>query len=122
MATASSSATPPPGCPRAALPYDVILVNSLLHHLDDRAVTAALGSAASLLAPGGAIHILDLELPSDRGLARFLAEHDRGDHVRPRDSWLALLGGVLQIQTFEPYALRVAGKPLWNMFYVRATG
>ena len=68
------------------------------------------------------MHVLDLELPAERGVARFLALNDRGDHVRTRDSWLALLGGELRLETFEPYPLTVAGRPLWHMFYARGTG
>ena len=107
------------GLPESKAPFDLILVNSLLHHLDDRAVKAVLDAAAPLLAPGGAIHVLDLELPPDRGLARWLALHDRGDHVRPRESWLELLRGALSVETFEPYPLTLLGRPLWNMFYAR---
>jgi SAM-dependent methyltransferase len=110
------------GLPQSGAPYDVVFVNSLLHHLADDAVTAVLHSATALLAPDGAVHVLDLELPAERSIARFLALNDRGDHVRTRDSWLALLGAVLRIETFEPYPLAVAHRrPLWNMFYARGT-
>lgn len=54
--------------PRLGAPYDFILLNSLMHHLDDGQVDAVLGHAAEVLAPGGAIHILDLELPDEQGL------------------------------------------------------
>ncbi len=107
------------GLPPEGAPYDMVLVNSLLHHLDDGAVTRVLGAATALLAPDGAVHVLDLELPARRSLARFLALNDRGDHVRPRADWLELLGASLRLETFEPYPLAVAGRPLWNMFYAR---
>ncbi len=54
--------------PRLGAPYDFILLNSLMHHLDDGQVDAVLGHSAEVLAPGGAIHILDLELPDEQGL------------------------------------------------------
>lgn len=107
--------------PETGAPYDVILVNSLLHHLDDEQVAGTLRGATGLLADGGAIHILDLELPSRKGVARFLAEHDRGDYVRPRDAWRTLLDGLLHVDEFEPYPLGIAGRALWNMFYARGT-
>jgi SAM-dependent methyltransferase len=107
--------------PTTGAPYDVILVNSLLHHLDDEQVAAVLRQAVTMLAPEGAVHILDLELPAERGIARFLATHDRGNFVRSRDAWRALLDGLLRIEKFEPYPLSLAGRPLWNMFYVRGT-
>jgi SAM-dependent methyltransferase len=105
--------------PEGGAPYDMVLVNSLLHHLDDDAVMRVLDSVTELLAPGGLVHILDLELPGEGGIARFLAVNDRGNHVRAREHWLALLGSVLRIETFQPYPLTVAGRTLWNMFYVR---
>jgi len=27
----------------------------------------------------------------------------------------------MRIETFEPYPLALAGRPLWNMFYARGT-
>ncbi len=103
--------------PRSGAPYDFILLNSLMHHLDDGQVDAVLGHAAEVLAPGGAIHILDLELPDEQGLPRFLARHDRGDFPRRREAWQVLLGRSLSLEVFEPYALTVGRRPLWKMFY-----
>lgn len=105
--------------PTDGAPYDCILSNSLLHHLDDEEVDAVLTAAAGLLAPDGAIHILDLELPSERGAAQFLARHDRGDHPRPREDWRRLIGRSVDIREFEPYPLRLGGSALWRMFYCR---
>jgi len=107
--------------PDSGAPYDVILVNSLLHHLDDDQVAGTLRGATALLAEGGAIHVLDLELPSRRSVARFLAEHDRGDYVRPRERWRALLDSLVDVEIFQPYPLGIRGRALWNMFYARAT-
>ncbi len=56
------------------------------------------------------------------GVSQVLALHDRGDHVRPRASWLELLGRALSLETFEPYPLTLLGRPLWNMFYARGVG
>ena len=108
------------GLPGIGAPYDFILVNSLLHHLDDEQATVVLAQAAKLLSSGGAIHILDLELPAEQGLPRFLAQHDRGDFPRPRKEWRVLLEKTLQIEKLEPYALTAMGRPLWQMFYCRA--
>ncbi len=101
-------------------PYDLVLINSLLHHLDDRQVDAVLGGAAELLAPGGEVHILDLELPETPGAARFLAVHDRGDFPRPREDWSQLLARSLEIKSYEPFALRLATLRLWHMFHAVA--
>ena len=49
--------------------FDLILMNSLMHHLDDAGVAHLLGSLPTLLADDGEIHILDLVL-AERGLPR----------------------------------------------------
>jgi SAM-dependent methyltransferase len=103
--------------PDRGAPYDVVLVNSLLHHLDDDGVRNVLRRASKLLAPEGAIHILDLELPPRRGVDRWLALHDRGDHPRLRARWQTLLAESITVETFEPYPLGLPGFPLWNMFH-----
>jgi SAM-dependent methyltransferase len=107
--------------PDSGAPYDFILANSLLHHLDDAQVESVLSRAASLLAPNGAIHILDHEIPTEPGIARFLTLHDRGNFMRPRDEWRSLLGNTLSITPFEFFPLRGAGRTLWTMFYCRGT-
>jgi SAM-dependent methyltransferase len=105
--------------PTRGAPYDLVLVNSLLHHLDDAQVAAVIRNATGLLASNGVVHILDLEFPSGPGIARFLALHDRGDFVRTRDRWRTLLDGLLRIDRYDPYPLGVAGWTLWNMFHVQ---
>lgn len=96
--------------------FDFILVNSLLHHLDDSAVERALEGVRSLLDPGGRIHVLDLVLPQRRGVARRLARWDRGDHPRPLARWEELFGRWFEPVAFEPYTLG-PGVPLWHMVY-----
>lgn len=106
--------------PADQAPYDLVLINSLLHHLDDGQVESVLTGAAALLSPQGEIQILDLELPPERSAARFLARHDRGEHPRPRPEWRALLDRTLDVHSYEPYPLTLAGVPLWRMFHCRA--
>ena len=106
--------------PASGAPYDFVLVNSLLHHLDDGGVQTTLRRATALLADDGAIHILDLELPRRPSVARFLARHDRGDFARPRQHWRELLSGVLALDHFEPYPLGIGPLALWRMFYCRS--
>jgi SAM-dependent methyltransferase len=106
--------------PERGAPYDFVLLNSLMHHLDDDGVEAVLTAAAGLLAADGELHILDLELPAERSAARFLALQDRGDYPRPREEWRRLIARSVEIHHFEPYPLGVGGWALWRMFYCRA--
>jgi SAM-dependent methyltransferase len=99
--------------------FDFILINSFLHHLDTPDVVRILTHLRGLLTDDGHIHILELVLPADRSVARFLAQHDRGDYARPLAEWRALLGGLFHPVVAEPYALRGFGFTLWNMFYFK---
>lgn len=106
--------------PTDGAPYDLVLINSLLHHLDDGQVESVLTKAASLLDHDGEIHILDHELPAERSAARFLTTHDRGKFMRPREDWHVLLGRVVDVRSYEPFPLTLLGWPLWRMFHCRA--
>jgi SAM-dependent methyltransferase len=99
--------------------FDVVLVNSFLHHVGDAEAERILGGVARALAPGGSAHVLDLVLPERPSPARWLARHDRGRHARPLDAWRTLFERALEVETFQPYPLTLFGVPLWNMVYCR---
>jgi len=100
-------------------PFDFILVNSFLHHVDDAAAVGILRRLARLLDPQGFVHILDLVLPTEPGLARFLAQSDRGAFPRSPGRWHAMFDEVFQGVVFEPYCLTLGGVPLWHMVYFK---
>lgn len=100
--------------PGSVAPADVVLVNSLLHHLDDAGVSRTLSAAHDLLTPDGRIHVLDLVLPEHWSPARVLARLDRGQYARPLDAWSRLFDQHFTRQVFEPYRF-AAG--LWSMVY-----
>ena len=97
--------------------FDLILVNSLLHHLDDSSTVRLLEHLSRLLTDDGRVHVLELVLPDSPSAARFLARHDRGKFARPLDGWSALLGSVLDPVLMEPYGVGLPGVTLWNMVY-----
>jgi SAM-dependent methyltransferase len=99
--------------------FDFILVNSFLHHVDDAAAEDILRRLGRLLDPQGFVHILDLVLPGERGLARFLARNDRGAFARFSDRWQAMFENVFRAVVFEPYCLTVGGVVLWHMVYFK---
>jgi SAM-dependent methyltransferase len=98
-------------------PADMVLVNSLLHHLDDAETHRTLGSLPPLVTAGGTVHILDLVLPSAISPARAMARLDRGRYARPVDAWRSIFAAHFTEQIFEPYTF--AG--LWAMVYFRGT-
>ncbi len=94
--------------------FDTILVNSFLHHVDDRDVKQILTQLTGMLAPSGHIHILELVLPPQKSVARMMARLDRGKYPRPLDHWCELFSAAFEPAVIEPYFL---GGCLWSMVY-----
>jgi trans-aconitate methyltransferase len=99
--------------------FDLILANSLFHHIDDTATQRILAHLATLLSDDGHVHIMDLVLPTTRSVSRFLARADRGDHPRPLEAWRKLFIRAFEPVVFEPYPLGAGGVTLWNMVYFK---
>lgn len=100
-------------------PFDFILANSLFHHIGDDDTRSVLHGMSRLLADDGHVHILDLVIPAEPSISRWLATNDRGDYARPLTSWRSLFLGSFEPVVFESYAVGVAGVPLWNMVYFK---
>lgn len=100
-------------------PFDFILVNSFLHHLETIEALEVLSRLDLRLTSDGNIHILELVLPESRSLARLLARWDRGHFARPLPEWQSLFSRVFTQVLFEPYCIRVKGAVLWNMVYFK---
>jgi SAM-dependent methyltransferase len=100
--------------------FDLILINSLLHHVDDNGVLAVLESAARLLSDQGYAYILDLVLPEEASIARKLALCDRGAYPRSLDHWRLLFERCLIPVKFETYCITFLGIVLWKMIYLKA--
>lgn len=99
--------------------FDFVLVNSLLHHVDDAGVRRILEDVSGALAAGGSVHVLELVLPPGRSVARLLARLDRGKFARPLEAWHALLTEAFEPLVFEPYTLGVGPLGLWYMVYFK---
>jgi SAM-dependent methyltransferase len=94
--------------------FDTIIVNSVLHHLPDDAVSRILMQIHGRLGPGGRAHILELVIPERRSLARMMARMDRGRYARRLAAWRDILDAHFEPVSVEPYAL---GGGLWAMVY-----
>jgi SAM-dependent methyltransferase len=71
--------------------FDGVMLMGLLHHLNDAECNALLAMVGGALAPEG--RVVALDTCSDRQLtpmARWLAEHDRGEFVRPTRAFIEL--------------------------------
>lgn len=99
--------------------FDLILMNSLMHHLDDDAALRLLASLPPLLAPGGEVQIVDLVL-AERSIPRRLALADRGKFPRTIQSWQELISGALLVKEVRPFHVRLGALVLWELVHVRS--
>ena len=102
-------------------PFDFIILNSFLHHIDDQGCRTILNHLRGLLDASGSIHILDLVLPEEASAARWLARADRGGFARPLQQWQDLFSKDFTETLFQPYSLGLLGVDLWKMVYFRGT-
>jgi SAM-dependent methyltransferase len=99
--------------------YDFVLLNSLLHHLDDASVDRILRAVCGIIVEGGHVHIIDLVLPERRGMPRYLTLNDRGDYPRPFEIWRELLGHYYEPVVFEEFPVGWGRAELWRMLYFK---
>jgi SAM-dependent methyltransferase len=99
--------------------FDLILVNSLLHHLPDEAVGRTLAGLAPMLADDGHVHVIDLVLPPSFGAPRLLARADRGRYARPLEAWRALFESTFAPVVFTPFRIGLRRLPLWELVYFK---
>lgn len=106
----------PPGFGR----FDLILMNSLMHHLDDQGSRMLLASLPPLLEQHGEVHIIDLVL-AESGVRRRLALADRGAFARSVDDWARMIDPILNIVEMRSFDVGLGALGLWELIYVRAT-
>jgi SAM-dependent methyltransferase len=71
---------------------DVVMMNGLLHHLDNADASALLRAVRRALKPSGVLFTLDGCLrDGDSWLANWVIRHDRGRHIRSEDGYRQLL-------------------------------
>ncbi len=75
--------------------FDLVVLEGVLHHIDDATAQEVLEFASERLAPEGRLVALDpVFLPRQNPVARVLARLDRGKHVRTLDGYRELALGV----------------------------
>ncbi|HEY1067537.1 MAG TPA: class I SAM-dependent methyltransferase, partial [Pirellulales bacterium] len=99
--------------------FDLILVNSLLHHLSDEQVRKLFVNLQSRLTDDGFIHVIDLTLPPRKGLPYYLARWDRGEYARPAGELESLVTADYEAVLVEPFKLKLAGATGWEMLYLK---
>lgn len=83
---------------------DLVIMNGLLHHLDDNEARTALQLAYQALAPRGRLVCLDgCFLMRQAPIDRWLLHRDRGQNVRSEPEWKLLVSQVFP--NFQTYIL-----------------
>jgi SAM-dependent methyltransferase len=98
--------------------YDVILINSVMHHLTDVQAQDVLTAAQHMLAPGGECLVLDMirpETPALRNVVqRTLIRLDRGAFCRKADELENLLKSYFNTRVVSSFDIRLIFR-LWQM-------
>ena len=75
--------------------FDVVIMCGVLHHLDDAAARQVVSLAKSALRPGGRLVTIDPCFAEEQNpIARLLISQDRGQNVRMRAGYQALVESV----------------------------
>jgi SAM-dependent methyltransferase len=99
-------------CVAGCGPRDVVVMNGVLHHLDDAEARTLVAASRVARAVIVADHLRADEPP--RWLVRTLQDHDRGRHVRAHRAIEGMFGRP-PIQSVR-YPIKVAGITLWEYF------
>lgn len=100
--------------------FDFVLMNSLLHHLNDAEVERLLLAIASqALSSDGRVHIIDLVLPEQKTFAYRMARWDRGRFARKLCEWKTIFERFFTPEIFEPYFLKALGLGFCDLIYFR---
>ena len=99
--------------------FDFILVNSFLHHIDDTDVRRVLSRTGELLMSDGYLHSVELVLPENMGIPRWLALRDRGKYPRSLAEWRQIFEGYFETIIFEPFSIRHFGLNIMNLLYFK---
>jgi SAM-dependent methyltransferase len=96
--------------------FDLVLVNSLLHHLTDDQGRSMLKSFTPALAPNGFV-ILNEPLIPPRGswFKELMMKGDRGAFFRSYPQYLDLFAPAYAVAAEHPYDMRLLGLAGWSM-------
>lgn len=98
--------------------FDIVLIHSVLHHLCDDQVELALAQGRKILAPGGTLHLFDVELPPWWSLSGCLARLDNGEYIRRWPEWEALFSRGISGYRRTNFSLRLFGLEAYRMFHL----
>ena len=100
--------------------FDIILINSFLHHLENGRALEILKKSSAALRPAGRIIVQEPLLPGNREwFYRLLASLERGKYFRTKEEWDKLFGRAdLLPVNVSHYSMRIFGFEAYKMISV----
>jgi SAM-dependent methyltransferase len=90
--------------PGAGRRFDLVLVNGVLHHLDDDTARGVLRAGLSHALPGARLVVIeDTEIDAAGVGASVVHALDHGHFIRRADDWVRLVSSVVPIERSESY-------------------
>ena len=103
-----------------AASFDLINVNSLIHHLSDESAINMFTQLAPLLRKNGIVIISEPLIPAkNQYFRRRLQKLDFGKYFRTREQYCSLFNKNFRIDKETPYGLKIFGLTGWNMIVMR---
>jgi SAM-dependent methyltransferase len=84
--------------------FERVLVNGIIHHMDDGSADRLLGEVKRIVRPSGTVLIIE-DVPSSAANlpGRLMHAMDRGDHIRTAEAYTRLIGRHLSITRTDAY-------------------
>lgn len=102
--------------------FDLILVNSLLHHLTDEQGRSMLNSLVQALVPAGSVVINEPLIPQDGcWVKELMMRSDRGAYFRSHAEYRNLFAPIYTVAAEHPYEMRLFGVAGWSMVVFKLT-
>jgi SAM-dependent methyltransferase len=81
---------------------DLVMMNGVLHHMDDPTVQMTAALVSKVLAPGGAWFTMDgVYVPGQNRIAKWFLDNDRGRFIRTESGYRKLLSPAFPLAEFH---------------------
>jgi ubiquinone/menaquinone biosynthesis C-methylase UbiE len=90
---------------------EVVLCNSVTHHLTDDLLNKMIAEVGRILSPTGKFILTDAVWAEDRRIGKLMWKYDRGSFPRTTEKLQAVVQSHLAIESWEPFAV-------WHEYFV----
>lgn len=95
--------------------FDYIVLNGVLHHINDGFAANLIDQAKLYLKLNGQIIVIDL-VSNDLGkINKFLVNHDRGDFIRSKEQYYHLFSSNFNIKGYQEFTIGFGPIVLWKL-------